>query len=1195
MANQPNQPIPALVLGLGGSGAATIMHVKQQLLNTYNNQLPSQVGMLVFDTSKQPLSQFKGVGQTRHQGMGFGAIALDQREYGHLGGQSRNLMQRVAAQPDSDENRHLASWLQADWYLKNLQPTLFNLEDGAGQFRQLGRLALFKDVASANSSSFYQRVNEKITTIKRNAGSERSLPVFIIGSLVGGTGAGLFLDAAYLVRKIAESQDMEVQLRGYFYLPDAFRATLTLDQVENAKPRTFAALRELGRLLLNEDYELGYPVHYTRPGTSAGNRIWRSELRGKLYDLVYLVDGKRPNNPMDSLKLAQGAAPSIADAILAFVDSAAGEYQRSYIVNIAQGVTGKRAQMGEQVPYVGGVGTYTIILPIQQIIEKWAFQLGKDVLETILAPEDYDNSSRLPSSFSKNQNQERNHSPEDEVATLLEARNPVPDPEDPGIQHFPTSLWPKIYRWYQLYEQQTTAAVRTMSRYESDEWIQALEPSSADKTEDARLAYRKLQAIKDRTMATEVELSHENKNDPAQDHRRIARDVEKELNNQVGRINATGQRDGGAFGTIIEDLAQLQMARFQGVYNAYLLRQLNGEDTNDFIKARQGKFGWTMAVLTEMNRIFSEVLTLIDEIRGNSQYNQSNRNTKLNELEETQKAMEEAGAQGGMRRGARNKNVQIAYRDAADAVLDLYRAEAARDKVSQLIRQMRDQVRETLHQLETWTGVLATETSSLYSTVFMGQEQILSELNDAGNMPNRYIVDDSEWEQERYNAYVGDGNAVNQALAGIAWKTEIRTNERGQPQVKAVLTLDGKPLDDTGRGNWNEVNASSLMAYCRDIFAPARERETVLNYLANHGFKGRQDDLANMLFTNSGALLNFEQSYVGDTQPGIYLLAYQDSEMSDNRTFLDGVMNRLRAYYGLPEDDETQARLQSCDDRFRLMMIHMEELLPLNRIGVYGSYDSSGAEGYMGAYLAQNPDTRPLLHNFPAEVRAVQYENQLVQSLKQPLRMLSDKVTILLEDIDRFSEFLMLMAHGIIKEERDYRDKQNTNYVYMLRTPPINPATGKQADEWWLTRPTGEPQLIEALMTYLFRNKDHGLSVHVPNYEFPIDYNHVQNHLLNMRQHQTNENINSGPNAFIMPIRDWLKTMNPQSPQFKALARTATEYQALEGLSNWMKDQLTNHVPAGTDTYDLYSVCVLVILEMLEKKRRDAERIRDAS
>ena len=565
MANQqPNPPISALVLGLGGSGAATVMHVKQQLLNTYNNELPDNVGLLVLDTAKEPLAQFKESGTKREEGSGFGAIDLSPREYGHLGGQSRKLMERVAAKPNKSENRHIASWLQADWYLRNLPQNLFNLEDGAGMWRQLGRLALFKDVASANNSNFYQRINEKITTIKRQSGGERSLPVFIIGSLVGGTGAGLFLDAAYLVRKIAESQDMDVQLRGYFYLPQAFRATLGLDQLDRAVPRSFAALRELGRLLMNEDYELGYPIYYTRPAATAGDRIWRSSLNGKLFDLVYLVDGDRDKNPMTDRKLSQGAAPSIADAILAFLDSAAGEYQKSYIVNLSSQVTEKRSQMRESVPYVGGVGSYSIILPIQQIIEKWSYQLGKDVLETILTPGNYDQSSRLPTTLADDQNQERQNTPMEEVATLLESRNPIRDPEEAGVSHYPTSLWPKIYRWHQLYEQQQTGAVRAIARYEADEWIGALEPSASDKTEEARLAARKLASIRDRTMQAEIELSHEINEDKSQGYRRIARDVDKELNRQLGRVTSTGQREGGAFGDVIGDLAQLQYRRFQG-------------------------------------------------------------------------------------------------------------------------------------------------------------------------------------------------------------------------------------------------------------------------------------------------------------------------------------------------------------------------------------------------------------------------------------------------------------------------------------------------------------------------------------------------------------------------------------------------------------------------------------------------------
>ena len=53
----PEQPIPSLIVGLGGTGALVVRTVKEQLLNIYDNEVPENVRLLVFDTAKQPLAQ----------------------------------------------------------------------------------------------------------------------------------------------------------------------------------------------------------------------------------------------------------------------------------------------------------------------------------------------------------------------------------------------------------------------------------------------------------------------------------------------------------------------------------------------------------------------------------------------------------------------------------------------------------------------------------------------------------------------------------------------------------------------------------------------------------------------------------------------------------------------------------------------------------------------------------------------------------------------------------------------------------------------------------------------------------------------------------------------------------------------------------------------------------------------------------
>jgi hypothetical protein len=1187
-------PIPALIIGLGGSGATTVMHIKQQLMNTYDDKVPETVGLLVFDTSLTPLAQVSKANLAQ----------LSPREYGHLGGNAKSMVQRAAS--ETPETEHLSSWLCADYYLRSLPDNLFQLEDGAGQLRQLGRLALFKDTANTSTSQFYSLVNDRIQSIRRAAGVGRALSVYIIGSLAGGTGAGLFVDAAYLIRKIGEAIGTEVLMRGYFFLPDAFSATLSRADREGAKPRSFAALREMSRFILHGDYKLGYPMLYQDARFTADLQLWRGRLTTKLYDLIYLVDGKRDRNDMSAIPLETGSSPSVADAILAYIDGDAGEYQRNYIVNIANQVTGRQTRNGLK-PYVGSVGSYSFVLPIQQIIEGWSYRLGLDVVRLLLEPSRFDETTRLPLELASNRNPERSFSPEDEVRSLLQARDAIIDPRDTSIRIFPTALWPKIFQWHSQRVANESGVVRQLANNSANDWMSSLQPSAADKGPDAARALTRIDAVMNKTIASEIQLSNEIKADPRDDWRRVTNEVRRLFDSQLGIVQSNGQRAGGTFRDALGDLMQLQVERFRAAMEAYSLIQLNGQTENDKQTARRGKIGWMLAVYNELESILNSVLQLLSRVRSDNRGGISQRDQTLSSLESAENEMREAAS---AKKGQAHK-AQETYRDAADRVLDMYRAEIARDVVEDVVRQMRDFVVSAREGLQTWIRVLATEHEGLYAQFFFGAQRVVSELDKEENLPNRHVIRDQNWTEARYQAYLERRDALNTALGGITWNVLQEKDPAGRPRLRLMLSVSGQTLDNTGRGEWGSKNAEALLRFFRSIFDDARERESVLNYLADYRFKDRPQVLARELFENSGHLLSFDQTDAGNYVPGFYLLAYQDPNYPDAVQFLDQVMRELRGHFKVGEADQTLARLQNSDNPFRLTLVSMVEMVPIDRVNAYVNAKS--------AYENAPGSERPLLHVFPAEVRVVSYEDQL-QRLNQGRRLLSNRVLVLLEDIKRFRDFLALMAHRIIAEDKDYIDQKDNNFVYFLTTPSkAEPHNPDKVDEWWLTEPGPNPSLLDAMTTYIFRQEDIGRKKHEPDYVFPIDYPHVQQHLLNVRQFDTDERIAAGYQQTIglwrPEMNGWLKDYENKfgitSPQFRALARITVEYDVLREFAEWLEKeqlpvitqerervhqqlaqgQLPNRLLEDemNDQYDLYSLALLVLREMMDAKYKDAE------
>jgi hypothetical protein len=1198
----PNPPIPALIIGLGGSGAVTVMHVKQQLYNTYHNQMPDSVGLLVLDTSQNPLIQFSDGGHKREQGMGFGQIAFEPREYAHLGGDAYDAITSLQVQ-NNGNFEHLGSWFQADEYLRTLHRHMFHLQNGAGQYRQFGRLALFMDLSAPNTSHFYTLVNERLSALKRQVGGDKQLPVFIIGSLAGGTGAGLFLDVAYLVRQLAAAQNMQVLLRGYFYLPEAFAATVPATDRDEARPRTFAALRELSRFMLHEAYELGYPMYYQNSRFTSQKDIWRGRLHSKLYDLVYLVDGQREENPIPDYPLEQGGTPSIADAILALIDSQAGEYQKSYIVNIANQIHLRQRQEGT-VPYVGALGTYTMIMPIQQIIESWAYQLGKEVLCTLLTPSRLDETTRLPLDLASNENQERKHTPQDEVRQFL-SRDAIIDPRDPQRRIYPTALWPQLFRWHNERITNETGAARHMAGNDVDWWMDVLKPTSADRTPEAGRTIQLIDATMAKNITNEVQLSSQIRLDPIEDYARVIRETEKLFNNQLGMVRASGQREGGTFRTALNELIQLQVNRFRQAVEVYTLLQLNGRDENEPHIARKGKLGWTIAVYRDLEEVFNDVLKLMERSRTENRGGATTREMVLRDWEDAARDLREVA---GTKHKNRTNKAQERYRDAAEQVLSMYRAEFAREAVETMVHQMKGYLHTAIEQLKGWIDVLALHYQSLYAAVHKGEQQVLTELESAEEYPSRKLIRDRDWEAARYEVY--SHGALSTALNAAVWNACEEKDELGNIRLRIVFTLNGQPLRDDGRGEWSKYNSDVLMSFCRDIFIPARERESVLNYLAEYGYKDASgaEKLGRELFENSGALLGFDKAFVGGFVRRLYVLVHQNQTSPESQLFLKQVTSNLRGLYKFGANDQSVIHLQNSDDPFRLTLASMAELLPLNRIRAY--------DKYIGPYMNKASSIRPQLHIFPAEVRAVQYEDQLSR-LNQSRRMISNRVLVLLEDINRFREFLLLMAHRIIVEERDYLNQRDVNYVYFLITPSKDYPEDEQAvDEWWLTKPSAEPSLLEALTTYIFREEDYGKRTHQEDYRYRIDYEHVQQHLLNVRQYDTDQRLAAGIQENLGLYKPemcrWLVKYQQGSPRFNALTRIIVEYDILQALKEWMQDDQLPQIQerlktvsqtapdqqavdraayeANVDLYDLYSVAILVLQEMTDAKYKDARK-----
>jgi len=338
-------PRPAIVIGIGGTGSWVLSWLKKDLMETYGSLEDQPIRLLLIDTAdviatvgaagadQAPNHQRQQVEPSNRAGSYSRYIVLDQtREFVQIptdkeDSHTRRLKSAVLAGDAGMD--HISRWWQADFY----PDAMLKLSDGAGQFRQLGRLALMQGLHlnGANDQVYATLSNmiDQVTRISMQKGYGGSLDVHIAGSLLGGTGSGIFIDIAWLVRKVLEARGDQVQpfITGFFALPRAFSAQPRLD----GRMKAFAAWRELNRMMTVRERETEFLVKWGQADSTTFT------ARKEVYDHIYLVD---KGIGMPGARPEESVFPVMAEAISFYLDSNAGmryiQHIRTNLVNPKQ-------------------------------------------------------------------------------------------------------------------------------------------------------------------------------------------------------------------------------------------------------------------------------------------------------------------------------------------------------------------------------------------------------------------------------------------------------------------------------------------------------------------------------------------------------------------------------------------------------------------------------------------------------------------------------------------------------------------------------------------------------------------------------------------------------------------------------------------------------------------------------------------
>jgi Tubulin like len=299
---------PTLIIGIGGTGGEVLLRLRKRCFEKYGllENFPI-VNYLWIDTD---LTE-KDVGAR---------LFAEQVKFTSSEKVMATIVDTARITGDLNQYPHIKPW-----FYEGLNK-LGTMTEGAGQIRAYSRLGFFEHYHTLRQA--IQRAGERIRNVENRklmldqhgleVETANRFNVYIICSIAGGTGSGMFLDTAFLIKDIFAGQPLTSV--GFLVLPQLFGS-----EVPRIFANSYAALKELEHYNYGNYFEVEWP-----------DRIVR-RIAPPAFNYCYLIDsmnatGKTVDNSSKTLLFNM-----LADNI--FKDFSQGEfagYKRGVRVNLDQ-------------------------------------------------------------------------------------------------------------------------------------------------------------------------------------------------------------------------------------------------------------------------------------------------------------------------------------------------------------------------------------------------------------------------------------------------------------------------------------------------------------------------------------------------------------------------------------------------------------------------------------------------------------------------------------------------------------------------------------------------------------------------------------------------------------------------------------------------------------------------------------------
>lgn len=1029
-----------------------LTYIKKNLFETWG-KVPDNVRLLAFDTTAEESdSESRTKGEAANQKKAqkeekqarVGDVSLSANEFVYFSGDLYEEAQRVVSSPN--EASHLSGWFQGKYYLNTLARGQFFLNAGAGKLRQFGRMGIFLDLARGESR-IRGAIDRALTEVRQAGSGQGLLHVFIVASLVGGTGSGMFIDVAHIVRKLVGSNDA-FRLHGFLALQNTFQQVLGNDDYS----RVYAAFRELSRF--QQVLEAKYPIYYAPPSANREPRnLYRGVSDHKLFDFCYLIDSKRNSAPLDGIKPEFSVYPSMAECITMALDPQTSKTYFDAAINETADSSNFQKQAGKALFF--SLGTYTYILPVEEIIEQANYRMAMELLGQRLMQikSDPETGREYVTWDGEKVNLPQ---PAEQARILLKTGKLRGSGGEVQNCNFTKQMGVE----FDAGPFNDPQRVQYMSE-QGEALVSWMQPVTVTDTNINQFTENLTATFQERII-TLVSNGDTNKEPPDVAPGRIINEISQYKMRKLGQQ----QRGQIAVGEIQQGLRAWREANrstFAEFLKIYLVQTLNGEEGEDAITAKTHKLAYVRDVLDALIKAFNEYGEYLKAlITARAQrgliagLEQSVDTARQFMLQSTSPNLWEK--LNGVPRKRQDEYIQaedqLYYEQRNDL---LYQALFDQNSdLRTIVQNFRAQVNDwiSVFGLGGIVGPKETNEPGMISNIRSLQEGLALRRNNANDIRVFEYLTDQDYEDRLYKRYTPD-EKWRDVLGQIHWMWEHDGNEGG-PKLEATwgsIGAKNKPEKLFNRADYQETatlkNSKLLLQKLRRYFDDIRSSETVIERLRDLKGQGVVRELMN----SSAPLISYT---AGESQRYLRTKNYicinpGDAQM---RGYYDGLRQTLDSHAG------------SAADRAVVALTNPHRCIMLSAAYHLVGEELQAIKEVRGQYINSFIYTDQLKsrHNFPAEISAVRYEKAITLApIRQPLRLLAPVVVSLLDDEERFRLFVQAWLFGLVRKEAGLKRGQSR---YALRLDRLG--RREHADSYLtLTPDVDVPQLPDAIRSFV--------------------------------------------------------------------------------------------------------------------------------